>query len=92
MFTLFYYFDGDSVQLLPTGAVGEANHEVIVAGSSIGRNLDVVMGVVLAQTGRDGKALVIDPGCAFAVFVFMFGWASCSASANCGCVFLLGVK
>ena len=71
-FTLFYYFDGDSVQLLPTGAVGEANHEVIVAGSSIGRNLDVVMGVVLAQTGRDGKALVIDPGCAFAVFVFMF--------------------
>ena len=50
------------MELLPTGTVGETNHEVIVAGIDVGRNLNIDSGIVLAQSGRNGVIAVIDPG------------------------------
>ena len=59
------------MELLPASMVGKANHEMVIAWSSISRNLDVVVCVVMALAGGDGKVLIIYPGLAFAVFMFV---------------------
>ena len=55
-------FDGDSMQLLPTGSIGQAYHEVIVAGINVGRYGNLYVGLILALTFRDAEVLVVDPG------------------------------
>lgn len=59
------------MELLPTGTVGETDHEVIVTGIDVGRNLNIDSGIVLALTGRNGEILIIDPCFALTVFVFV---------------------
>ena len=43
------------MELLPTSAIGEANHKVIVARVDIGGNLDIMAGIVSALAGRNGE-------------------------------------
>ena len=50
------------MELLPTGTVGEADHEMVIARIDVGGNLDIDSGIVPAQTGRNGVVAVIDPG------------------------------
>lgn len=50
------------MELLPTGTVGEADHEVIVTRIDVGRNLNIDSCIVLALTGRNGVVAVINPG------------------------------
>ena len=50
------------MELLPTGTVGESDHEVIVTGIDVGRNLNVDSCIVLALTGRNCVVAVINPG------------------------------
>ena len=59
---LFCYLDGDGMQLLPAGAVGESDHEVIVAGIHVGRNRNVDSGSIAARSGGNLEVLIIDPG------------------------------
>ena len=68
---MFCYLYGNGMELLPTSTVGEAYHEVIVAGMDVGRNLNICSGIIPALTGRDGEVLIIDPCLAFAVFMLM---------------------
>ena len=42
IFALLQNLDGDGLELLPSGAVGDANHEMIVAGRGVGRDFQVV--------------------------------------------------
>ena len=50
------------MELLPTGTVGEADHEMVIAGIDVGGNLNIDSCIVLALTGRNGVVAVIDPG------------------------------
>ena len=62
-------FDGDSLELLPSGAVGQANHEMIVARRGVGRDLQVLTSLETLQTARNrvGKGFV--PRSSFVVVV-----------------------
>ena len=60
--SLFLDLDAYSLELLPASLVGQAYHEMVVAGVYVVRDGDVYLCLIRFQARRDSLVLIIYPG------------------------------
>ena len=54
-------FDTDGFQVLMSGLIGKAYHEMIIARLAVGGNINVLMDGERSASGGNGEVLVKDP-------------------------------